>query len=323
MSAIWITWEKQRRNRSMAAAVGATLYELEYRGGRLARYWALGRRTFQLIRQSRPDVVFFQNPSIVLAALVTAMKFLRFTRARTIGDFHNAGVNPPVAAFLVPWIVRHTDLVIVSNRNLEPAVTRFGGRCLSVPDPIPDIEPARPAAASSFEVFFICSWADDEPIVEVLEAARMLADTVPDVRISITGRPRLARVGWHNPVPPNVDLTGFLSEHDFDARLARAAAAIDLTTRDDCMVCGAYEAVSAEVPMIVSGNEPTRLYFRKGAVFTDNSASDIARAVLEVRQRHPQLRSEVAQLKRELLDSQEIALGRLREVARLPAVRAA
>ena len=32
MRAVWITWERQRRNRSMAASVGAVLHELEYKG---------------------------------------------------------------------------------------------------------------------------------------------------------------------------------------------------------------------------------------------------------------------------------------------------
>ncbi|HVX40525.1 MAG TPA: hypothetical protein VHB25_13215 [Gemmatimonadaceae bacterium] len=320
MSAIWITWEKQRRNRSMAAAVGATLHEMDYPGARLTRYWMLGRRTVRLIRESRPTTVFFQNPSMALAALVATLKFLKLTHARTIGDFHNAGVYPPAARFLVPWIVRHTDLVIVSNRNLEPAILAAGGRCMSVPDPLPDIEPAaeQSGGAGRFEAFFICSWADDEPIVEVLEAARHLTASGDDVVISISGRPRLERVGWREPVPSNVELTGFLSAEAFDARLAGAAAVIDLTTRDDCMVCGAYEAVSAEVPMIVSGNEPTRLYFRKGAIFTDNTAADIARAVLEVKRRHAALKAEVADLKRELLRTEQETLGRLRELSGVP-----
>src|SRR5581483_8612219 len=120
--AIWITWERQRRNRSMAARVGATLHELEYRGGAIARYCVLISRTVRLVRSQQPDVVFFQNPSLVLAALIAALKTLRVIRGKTVGDFHNAGVHPPIASFLVPWIVRHCDLVLVSNSNLAPAI---------------------------------------------------------------------------------------------------------------------------------------------------------------------------------------------------------
>jgi hypothetical protein len=137
---IWITWEKQRRNRSMAASVGATLHELEYRGNALARYCVLIFRTIRLVRGAKPDLIFFQNPSLVLAALMAGLKTLGVIRCKTIGDFHNAGVHPPTATFLVPWIVRHCDLVLVSNSNLAPAIEAAGGRCLAMPDPLPSME---------------------------------------------------------------------------------------------------------------------------------------------------------------------------------------
>lgn len=318
MRAVWITWEKQRRNKSMAAAVGASLHELEYKGNALARYWVLGRKTVRIVRQAQPDVIFFQNPSLVLAALVTLLKVLSITRARTVGDFHNAGVYPPVAQFLVPWMVRNSDLTIVSNRNLESAITAFGGKAIAIPDPIPHMDEAHirnPSAGSSrFDVFFICSWAPDEPIANVLHAAQILENDHADIVIAITGRPKLERAGWEGPVPRNVNLTGFLSDHEFEQRLASSSAVLDLTTRPDCMVCGAYEAVSAQVPMIVSDNGPTRAYFHKGALYTDNSAQSIAQLILEMKDRHPQLSAEIIELKRELLETEKAALQSLKQL---------
>ena len=320
---IWITWERQRRNRSMAASVGATLHELEYRGNALARYCVLVFRTIRLVRGAKPDLIFFQNPSLVLAALMAGLKTLGVIRCKTIGDFHNAGVHPPTATFLVPWIVRHCDLVLVSNSNLAPAIEAAGGRCLAMPDPLPSMEvtsdsgvtsPVTPAGGSfadrsvEFAVLFVCSWAPDEPIAAVLEAARILEGTDPDVSITITGRPKLAATGWVGDLPRNVELPGYLSDHEFERRLASCSVILDLTTRADCMVCGAYEAVSVGVPMILSNNEPTVRYFRKGALYTDNSAQDIARLVLEARRRHMQLRQEVVELKDELATAEKAAL---------------
>jgi len=313
MSTIWITWEIQRRNRSLARSVGATLHELTYRGNALARYLVLGIRTLRIIRRDKPEVVFFQNPSIVLAFLIATLRFFRIVRARTVGDFHNGGVFPPVGGFLIPWIVRNTSLVILSNRNLESAITVHGGRCISIPDPLPHIEPAAIARADDrFDVLFICSWAADEPIVEVLRAAQILEKKDPGVRVGITGRPKLAKVGWNDPVPRNVELTGFLAEADFDRRLASADAILDLTTRADCMVCGAYEAVSAGVPSVLSDNEPTRAYFTKGVLFTDNTAADIADRLLEIKGSHERLKSEVTELKADLLAQEEQALQKLK-----------
>ncbi|MEO8017801.1 MAG: glycosyltransferase [Pseudomonadota bacterium] len=311
-NAIWFTWEKQRRNRSMATAVGARLEELDFKGGTLARYWALGRKTFGMVRREKPAIVYFQNPSIVLATLIVAMKVLRLTRATIVGDYHNAGVYPPVARFLVPWLVRHADLTIVSNQNLASVVESMGGRALPMPDPIPVLAPAshRPATGS-FEVLFVCSWADDEPIADVMRAAQSLLDTEPNLTVSITGRPKLEKIGWRDPVPANVKLTGFLSEHDFDRQLTHADLILDLTTRADCMVCGAYEATAAQVPMILSDNPPTREYFNKGALFTDNSANSIAALIRDARAQHARLQREVVEIKQDILQRERDAFVRL------------
>jgi glycosyltransferase involved in cell wall biosynthesis len=165
---------------------------------------------------------------------------------------------------------------------------------------------------------FICSWAPDEPIVEVLEAARIIAQRQPGIVISITGRPKLEKVGWNEPVPENVRLTGFLSEHEFEGRVLAARVVLDLTTRADCMVCGAYEAASAGVPMVLSDNPPTRAYFRKGALFTDNSAASIAAEILRAHESHARLSVDVAELKIELLREEQSKLRELRDFARAP-----
>lgn len=311
-NAVWFTWEKQRRNRSMASAVGARLEELDFKGGTLARYWTLGRKTFGIVRREKPAIVYFQNPSIVLATLIVSMKVLRLTRATIVGDYHNAGVRPPVGRFLVPWLVRHADLTIVSNKNLAAIVESMGGRALPMPDPIPALEPAphHPATAS-FDVLFVCSWADDEPIAEVLRAAQSLLETEPNLTVAITGRPKLEKIGWRDPVPANVKLTGFLSEHDFDHRLTHADVILDLTTRADCMVCGAYEAAAAQVPMILSDNPPTREYFSKGALFTDNSANSIAALIRKSRSEHVRLQREVVEIKQYIQQRERDGFARL------------
>jgi glycosyltransferase involved in cell wall biosynthesis len=332
---IWITWERQRRNRSMAASVGATLHELEYNGNAIARYCVLISRTVRLVRSSKPEVIFFQNPSLVLAALIAALKALGVIRCKTVGDFHNAGVHPPTATFLVPWIVRHCDLVLVSNSNLASTIEAAGGRCLAVPDPLPNMAhatdgstpypPAEGAAATSnstgpldatshstpFFVLFVCSWASDEPIVAVLQAARTLQDSHPNIKLAITGRPKLSAVGWTGTVPGNVELTGFLKDEDFERRLASCSVILDLTTRADCMVCGAYEAVSVGVPMILSNNEPTMRYFHKGALYTDNTAASIAQLIIQAHARHAQLKQEVMELKDEIAAAEKETLAGL------------
>ena len=291
----------------MAQLLGAELHEMVYRGRRLQRYRVLMGRTVRLIWRRKPDVVVFQNPSLVLAILIVLLKtWMPWRRFKAVGDFHNAGISPPHFAFVVPWLVRRCDLVIVSNEELSKRVVAMGGKCICAPDPIPQItlsNEAQPVTGRSdgrFSVLCVCSWAADEPIIDILHAARIVEAMQPGIVLSITGRPQLDRCGWLEDVPRNAELTGYLSDADFEQRLFAASAVMDLTTRPDCMVCGAYEAVAAGVPMILSDNGPTMHYFRKGAVFTDNSADSIARALRDCSARHEQLRREVEELKSEL-----------------------
>jgi glycosyltransferase involved in cell wall biosynthesis len=275
----------------------------------------LSWRTLSIILAHRPAVIYFQNPSMVLCLLVTLLKFLRLTSSRTVGDFHNAGLYPPAAQFLVPWMLRTNDVVIVSNDSLRTRVEAFGGRAVAIPDPIPDILVQRAQSTEvGFRVLFVCSWASDEPIAEVLQAAALLESQQPDVYVAVTGRPKLERIGWSRPVPGNVELTGYLSEQDFEERLANCDAVLDLTTRSDCMVCGAYEAVSVGVPMILSDNPPTRSYFDRGAIYTDNSGVDIARAIITMRSQLISMRIGVGQLREVVREREDEAFARLRSI---------
>jgi hypothetical protein len=194
----------------------------------------------------------------------------------------------------------------------------MGGKTIAIPDPLPQLrhQPIRASAQkASFEIFFICSWAADEPIAQVLQAAQLLQETQSDIVISFSGRPRLEKIGWFGPIPDNTKLLGYLSEKDFESKLMQSDLILDFTTRDDCMVCGAYEATSAEVPMILSDNAPTKSYFNKGAFFTDNSAGNIAQLIEEARRRHSDLKQEIVQLKHEILEYERSSLQALMKAA--------
>ena len=54
---------------------------------------------------------------------------------------------------------------------------------------------------------------------------------------------------------------------------------IDLMTRQDCLAGGAYEAVAAGTPLIVSNSEVLRRQFSSGTLFTDNTSEDLARKI--------------------------------------------
>lgn len=282
MNAIWITWERQRRNLSMSALLEAKYFELTYSGSRIIRYFYLGMQTWNIIRRERPDVVYYQNPSIVLACLTTLIHLVCRGNFKLVGDYHNAGIYPPLGIssikYLVKFLCRRADLILVSNDILVDVLESWGCTAMAFPDPLPRLQKQKVHSKPppiKHQVLFICSWAEDEPIEQVIQAANSLSRA----EILITGRPNHKRYPIAQSSNPNITLTGYLSEQEFDTLLHTCNLVIDLTTRDDCMVCGAYEGIAAGKPLILSNNPPTKAYFSQGALFCDNTAGDIAQKI--------------------------------------------
>ncbi len=297
---IWIAWEKHRRSRSLSKELGIELKELVLNAPPYVRYPVLIWRTMLLFLTNSSKLLFVQNPSIVLAALATLHK--KFSKRVVVVDAHNAGIYPLEgnSAFLggiARWIAKSVDYVIVTNEVLAAQVRSWGGTPLVLPDSLPVIEGGDVKDESGKLVTFICTWALDEPFHEVIEAANLLLDD--DVSIHITGRIPNAIKATIKP-GENVTLTGYLDDTSFDNLLCRSNVIIDLTTREDCLLCGAYEAVSAGVPVVLSDTVALKEYFYKGAVYTKNESKELAAAIKKSLQEHETLTKDIRDLREEL-----------------------
>jgi glycosyltransferase involved in cell wall biosynthesis len=254
--------------------------------------------TWTALHRLKPDPVFAQNPSLVLCVFLSAYKIL--ARCRLIVDAHNAGLFPlenrvRALRWLAALVQRRADLTIVSNPTLADHVAQVGGRPFSLPDPIPELPVAAARQLPGAEtLLFICTFAADEPFEAVFSAARLLD---AETRIYVTGN---YRKGGIDPsrLPPNVILTGHVPESEYVQMLHAVDGTIDLTTRENCLVCGAYESIAAGKPMILSRTAALQAYFNRGAVYTDNSAADIARCILELLRHRERLGKEIAELRR-------------------------
>jgi glycosyltransferase involved in cell wall biosynthesis len=103
-------------------------------------------------------------------------------------------------------------------------------------------------------------------------------------------------------VPPNVRFTGFLDELDYWSLLRSADAIVDLTLMDDCLVCGSYEALALGKPMLLSNNSASVELFGDCAVFTNNTAADIRRALERLRLEQARLQAAAERKRGELAD---------------------
>jgi len=301
--ALWIAWEGHRRSREIAPAVGATLVELTMKASRLVKHPALLWRTFEVLNRERPDILFVQCPSVFLGAwAVILKKFFGYTLAV---DAHNEAVKPFNYAggwyeALLNFIHRGADASIVTNARLKSLTEKRGGRAVILPDRIPTLEPGAMGSGATPKIVFICSFAPDEPYAEVIEAARRLGD---GVTVFITGNKAKADPTVLAQAPANVRFTGFLSEHDYVALIQEADALVDLTLMEDCLVCGAYEAVAVEKPLVTSDTAALREHFRRGTLYAKPDAAALAAAMKEALEKRAVLSNEMRLLKNELTTS--------------------
>ena len=304
---VWISWETHVRNRTLSSRLNARLIELDIKNvSRWVRYLKSSLLTVKLLWRWRGQVVVTQNPSMVLCLL--AVIFRPLLRFRLIVDAHNAGIYPGdreqgFRVILANFIIRNSDLVFVTNQALALRVEQVGGSYTILPDPIPlldshGINPKFIRDDYRYRVAFICTWAADEPYLEVFKAAELL----PDIQFFVTGNSKGRDSSFGRKLPSNVALTGFLPEDEYHQLLFSVGAIIDLTTRENCLVCGAYEAVAVGKPFLLSDTAALRHYFRKGGEYAFNNATAIAAGTRALFNDYPRYLAEITEFKPALDD---------------------
>ena len=291
-SVIGITWEQHRRTQELCKWLGIPLHELCFSGARFVRYARLGSATVRLLFRTRPRLVYVQNPSLVLALLVLMLKRVA-GGYRVIMDAHNEAVAPFTHQYWpVPMLsriaIRRANWTIVTNQALAEQVSALGGRPLILPDrlPQPPIEASpAPDVDQTFRIMVVATYAADEPIAEIVEAARQLG---PSFRFFVTGRASKLNPVIRNRLPENVTQTGFLEEHDYWRLMQDSHVTLDLSLKPNCLVCGAYESLAMRRPMILTGNPASRDLFGRVALFPeDHSPEAIAAAIKHARDHYP------------------------------------
>jgi hypothetical protein len=234
--------------------------------------------TVQLLRTHRPELLFVQNPSLVLTVLAVLCRSL-FSYSLVV-DAHNEGVRPfdrPYAA--IRWITRRllrlADVTIVTNDALAADVRAAGGHPVVLADRLPEVPVLRVTpAVEAPDIAVIATYRPDEPIDAIMAAA----ETMPAVRFAFSGSAARYRKSSAD-LPSNVRLTGYLDELEFWNLLSCATVICDLTLKPDCLVCGAYEALALAKPMVLSESPVNRRVFGPAAIFTNDSPEDIAAAL--------------------------------------------
>ena len=144
----------------------------------------------------------------------------------------------------------------------------------------------------AFTVTLISTFASDEPIEIVLDAAEQLSE----MRFFILGDTGLAKKGLLAKSPSNVTFTGYLSGDDYWELLNSSHVLIVLTTASNSLLSGAVEGMALGKPLVLSKQPVLTAYFKKGAVFVDHSMESIVLGVRAVREHEDRYTREIKEL---------------------------
>jgi glycosyltransferase involved in cell wall biosynthesis len=158
-----------------------------------------------------------------------------------------------------------------------------------------------------FKVLVVNTFAPDEPLAEILEAAKGLEGCI----LYVTGDLRNTALRVLGDIPSNVRLTGYLSDESYYALMAESQAVMCLTTRNHTMQRGACEALSMGKPIITSTWPLLENYFCKGTVHVDNTPRGIREGVRKMAKHNSRYSKEILQLQGAQREEWHKAVGSL------------
>lgn len=304
---IFVSWVAHTtRSDSLAHHLGAQSFHIQYFKPKRfkylyapLKYFFSGFKTISILIQEKPDFVFVQNPPIFCA--LTVWLWSLFSHAKLIIDSHTGAFDQPrwkAFHWLFRFLARRAALTIVHNDPLTQIVTNWGAAAITIGDiPFHLETDLTYSFRNRFNVVYVCTFSPDEPVDAVIAAAKAL----PDIDFYVTGNLKYAPGDIQDRIPPNMTLTGFIPYEEYVALIKGCDVIMSLTTRDNTMQNGAYEAMEVGVPIITSNWPVLRQTFSKGTIHVDNTAKELADAVEKMQSEHNRYVHEVKLLKEERL----------------------
>lgn len=314
---LFLAWVRfQRRAVTMQSYFDYDLYHInlsfKQKFLRPFEYVIKAWQSLGLMLRQRPEIIWVQMPPAPLLYLVFAYKGLFNPQVKLVADCHNA-------AFRAPWIkfpgvvslLNRCDSVIVHNHTVALQARKLGISphhtqvLLDRVQPLDSVEKSGSVfaeVAQHLELntpwFLIpCSFNADEPIAEILAAARQ----APDLTFVLTGNPARAQ-GRHDlsGAPANIKFPGFLPEGQFNALVYNATAVVGLTKLDGIQLSVANEALGCDRPMVLANTSLLQQLFPKGAIYVDPmDPEDLVAGCRQAQAESDRLITEVIALKTE------------------------
>jgi glycosyltransferase involved in cell wall biosynthesis len=299
---VWAPYE--RRTALFAEQLGATFHPIHwllYKRPWVAPVKYVGQwlRTWQLLAIERPAAIYVTNPPVFAALCVAA--YAALTRTPFVMDTHPPALYSRKWSWTLPLqraLARRAVVNVVDQERFSKSFESWGARALVVgnpPLPVRRHPPPNAVGDGPFEIAVVNTFAADEPLAPILEAARRM----PDVTFSVLGDTARARGAILAQAPPNLTFTGYLEGEAYWQCLARARAVMALTSFPHSVLGGAHDGVAVGRPLLLSDQPGLREHFPQGAVFADNTAEGLVAGIGTLRGLESRLRVEVGDLRAE------------------------
>lgn len=326
---IVIVWApEEQRTESIAERLNARLFHvhyLKYKTPIIAplKYPLQALKTWQILLWHRPKYLYITNPPIFATVVAYLCSFLSGTKI--IMDTHPPSLFHSNWAWTVPLQRLMSRLVHANITDQQRFKRMFEGWGASptfvferapkvAPDtPLPDDARHATSAGAGFSVAVVNTFAEDEPLECVLEAARLL----PDVHFYITGNVAKGDQATIAAAPANCTFTGYLHGNDYWNLLRRSRAVMALTTWQNSLIMAGQDGITVNKPTLISRQETTEEYFTKGVVLVENTGESIAAGVSEARRREQALIAETSEFLDERNKQWEKGFRQLEDFLRL------
>lgn len=275
---LFVAWVPfQRRSLSMQSYFKYELYfisiSFQNKYLRVVEYLYKALKTLLILLFHCPDIFWIQLPPNFILHLAILFKNLLHPKMQIVADCHNATFRSPWVK--IPYTIsflNRCDLVIVHNSSVLDQATALGvnkNKLLVLEDPPASIKiPEHIEKTKIIHPLLVCpcSFNADEPIQEIIEAARL----IPNIAFYLTGNSNRAK-GLHSltNLPHNVKITGFLTEDEFNLLLFESDLIMGLTKLDGIQLSVANEAVGIGKPLVLANTKTLKAMFYRGAVFVD------------------------------------------------------
>jgi hypothetical protein len=317
--ALAIVWApEEQRTESMARRLGISLHHvhfLQYKRPLYApfKYPLQWMKTWQILFRERPDFVYVTNPPPF--APLCVYLYTLVSRAKMVLDTHPPSLFMKKWAWSVPlqrWLIKRAYANVTDQSRFARIYNSWGVKSETVvlerpPKDVGGKNLTRQPDPNAFEITVVNTFAEDEPLDCVLEAARLL----PDVKFYITGDTSKGDKAMIEGAPSNCTFTGYLLGDAYWDSLQGSRAVMTLTNWKHSLIMAGQDGIVMHKPVIMSRQETTTEYFYKGTVFVDNTGPSIAQGIRDVQSREQALIKETYEFLEERQQAWDMNFKRL------------